>query len=75
MLNKDEIIDLASKPLSLQSFLQVLDLYAACALITALLQFSYAVLVGTFPFNAFLAGFFCCIGVFVLTGNLNDLQL
>jgi hypothetical protein len=31
------------------------------------LQFVYAKLVGTFPFNAFLAGFFCCVGTFVLT--------
>lgn len=27
----------------------------------------YAKLVGTFPFNSFLAGFFCCVGTFVLT--------
>jgi oligosaccharyltransferase complex subunit epsilon len=30
----------------------------------------YAKLVGTFPFNAFLAGFFCCVGTFVLTLSL-----
>lgn len=35
-----------------------------------LLQFVYAKLVGTFPFNAFLAGFFCCVGSFVLTVGL-----
>lgn len=34
------------------------------------LQFVYAKLVGTFPFNAFLAGFFCCVGSFVLTLSL-----
>jgi hypothetical protein len=33
-------------------------------------QFVYAKLVGTFPFNAFLAGFFCCVGTFVLTLSL-----
>ena len=49
------------------NFLQVLDLFCVCAVATALLQFVYALLVGTFPFNAFLAGFFCCIGSFVLT--------
>ena len=48
---------------------QVLDLFSACALLTALAQFSYAILIGSFPFNAFLAGFFCCIGSFVLTGE------
>jgi oligosaccharyltransferase complex subunit epsilon len=30
----------------------------------------YAKAVGTFPFNAFLAGFFCCVGSFVLTLSL-----
>lgn len=30
----------------------------------------YAKLVGTFPFNSFLAGFFCCVGTFVLTVGL-----
>jgi oligosaccharyltransferase complex subunit epsilon len=46
---------------------QILDLYCASALCTALVQFVYAFVVGTFPFNAFLAGFFCCVGSFVLT--------
>lgn len=49
--------------------MQVLDAFSACALLTALIQFVYALLVGSFPFNAFLAGFFCCIGSFVLTGE------
>lgn len=35
-----------------------------------MLQFVYAKLVGTFPFNAFLASFFCCIGSAVLTPGL-----
>ena len=26
-------------------------------------------LMGTFPFNSFLAGFLCCAGFFVLTGK------
>eukprot|EP00890_Picochlorum_soloecismus_P001755 jgi/Picsp_1/2580/NSC_00811-R1_dolichyl-diphosphooligosaccharide--protein glycosyltransferase subunit dad1 len=47
--------------------IKVLDAFAATALTTALLQFLYALLVGSFPFNAFLAGFFSCIGSFVLT--------
>ena len=33
------------------------------------LQFVYAKLVGTFPFNSFLAGFFCCVGAFVVSGG------
>ena len=30
-------------------------------------QFVYVLIVGTFPFNAFLSGFLCCLGVFVCT--------
>lgn len=37
----------------------------ACAVV----QFAYVLLVGTFPFNSFLSGFFCSIGFFVLTGE------
>ena len=47
--------------------LRLLDAYGACSLLTAALLFLYANLVGTFPFNAFLAAFFCCLGCFVLT--------
>ena len=50
--------------------LVVLDAYAACALGTAAILFLYANLLGTFPFNAFLAAFFCCLGCFVLTLSL-----
>lgn len=39
------------------------------------LQFLYANLVGSFPFNAFLAGFFCCLSAFVLTGEQQLLLL
>lgn len=49
---------------------KVLDLFSVCSLATALVQFLYAFTMGTFPFNAFLAGFFCCIGSFVLTGKI-----
>ena len=31
-------------------------------------QFAYVMLVGTFPFNGFLAGFLSSIGFFALTG-------
>ena len=43
---------------------------ACCPSLAPLLQFVYAKAVGTFPFNAFLAGFFCCVGSFVLTLSL-----
>ena len=35
-----------------------------------LLQCLYCSMVGTFPFNAFLAGLFSCVGMFVLTMSL-----
>lgn len=34
------------------------------------LQFVYVILVGNFPFNAFLGGFISCVGQFVLTVSL-----
>ncbi len=34
------------------------------------MQFAYLLLVGSFPFNSFLAGFFSCVGFFVLTGEV-----
>ena len=37
--------------------------------VSAELQFVYLLLVGSFPFNSFLAGFFSCVGFFVLTGE------
>lgn len=49
------------------SKIKILDAFAVYALATAALQFIYMRLVGSFPFNAFLAGFLACIGFFVLT--------
>lgn len=34
-------------------------------------QFVYCMLVGSFPFNSFLAGFSSTVGAFVLTGKLS----
>eukprot|EP00897_Mesotaenium_endlicherianum_P004779 jgi/Mesen1/4329/ME000022S03621 len=46
--------------------LKAIDLLVLYALLTALVQFAYMALVGSFPFNAFLAGIFSCIGTAVL---------
>ncbi|GFR46726.1 hypothetical protein Agub_g8349 [Astrephomene gubernaculifera] len=46
---------------------KVLDAFLLYALATAGVQFAYMLLVGSFPFNAFLAGFLSCIGFFALT--------
>eukprot|EP01025_Chloroclados_australasicus_P024764 TRINITY_DN2483_c0_g1_i1.p4 TRINITY_DN2483_c0_g1~~TRINITY_DN2483_c0_g1_i1.p4 ORF type:complete len:113 (-),score=4.78 TRINITY_DN2483_c0_g1_i1:521-859(-) len=49
------------------STLRLLDAFIVCAGLTAALQFTYMLMFGSFPFNAFLAGFFGCLGFLVLT--------
>lgn len=49
--------------------LKLLDTFLAYVLCTGVVQMIYCLLVGNFPFNAFLAGFICTVGVFVLTGK------
>eukprot|EP00891_Asterochloris_glomerata_P000019 jgi/Astpho2/19/e_gw1.00001.65.1_t len=46
---------------------QVLDCFLVYAVLTGAVQFAYAFLLGSFPFNSFLAGMASCIGFFVLT--------
>ncbi|XP_014207814.1 dolichyl-diphosphooligosaccharide--protein glycosyltransferase subunit DAD1 [Copidosoma floridanum] len=46
--------------------LKILDSYLIYIVITAVYQFIYCSLVGTFPFNSFLSGFICCVACFVL---------
>lgn len=50
--------------------LKLIDAYLFYILITGILQFIYCLLVGTFPFNAFLAGFCSTVASFVLAGKL-----
>lgn len=40
--------------------------YLLAVLLTGVFQFVYVLLVGTFPFNSFLAGFLSCVTSFVL---------
>jgi len=47
--------------------LKIIDIYLTYILFTGIIQFVYCVLVGTFPFNSFLAGFLSAVGSFVLT--------
>ncbi|RLN94469.1 hypothetical protein BBJ28_00005381 [Nothophytophthora sp. Chile5] len=49
--------------------IKLIDGFLAYVLATGVLQFIYCALVGTFPFNSFLAGFVCTVGVFVLAGK------
>ncbi|XP_053529659.1 dolichyl-diphosphooligosaccharide--protein glycosyltransferase subunit dad1 [Ictalurus punctatus] len=46
--------------------LKVIDAYLLYMLMTGAFEFLYCLLVGTFPFNSFLAGFISCIGSFTL---------
>ncbi|KAI8869976.1 DAD-domain-containing protein [Ramicandelaber brevisporus] len=50
--------------------LQLIDAYMVFILITGIAQFVYCVLVGTFPYNAFLAGFGSTVASFVFAANL-----
>jgi len=46
--------------------LKIVDSYLLYILLTGIIQFVYCCLVGTFPFNSFLAGFVSCVGSFIL---------
>lgn len=50
--------------------LRMIDAVLAYVLWAGVVQFVYALAVGWFPFNAFLAGFLSCVSVFVLTVSL-----
>ena len=49
--------------------LKLVDAYLAYVMFTGIILFVYCCIVGTFPFNSFLAGFISCVGSFVLAGN------
>jgi hypothetical protein len=52
------------------SKIKLIDFYLSYILITGVIQFAYCLLVGTFPFNSFLAGFISTVGCFVMTGSV-----
>ncbi|CAF9910655.1 oligosaccharyltransferase complex subunit epsilon [Imshaugia aleurites] len=49
---------------------KLIDVFMAFLVVVGGLQFVYCVLVGNYPFNAFLAGFGATVGQFVLTASL-----
>ena len=49
--------------------LKLVDAYMFGILLTGILQFVYCCMVGTFPFNSFLAGFISTVASFVLAGK------
>ena len=63
----NELADKYKKETTSQiKFLDSFIIFSACV---AILQAAYCFLVGTYPFNAFLAGFFCSLGCCVISGN------
>ena len=52
---------------------QLVDAFLLWTIATAAAQLVYVMLVGTFPFNAFLSSFFCHVGLFALGGALSGL--
>jgi len=48
--------------------LLIVDALIAYCVATGLIQFLFVVFVGTFPFNSFLSGLLCHIGLFSLAG-------
>lgn len=50
--------------------LKLVDAYLAYILLTGIVQFAYCLIVGTFPFNSFLAGFLSTVASFVLGCSL-----
>ncbi|RLV90450.1 Dolichyl-diphosphooligosaccharide--protein glycosyltransferase subunit DAD1 [Spathaspora sp. JA1] len=55
---------------SLTPRLKLIDSFLVFLVALGVLQFIYVLIVGNFPFNAFLAGFISCVGQFVLTVSL-----
>lgn len=49
--------------------LKLIDIYLVYIMLSGIFQFIYMVTVGTFPYNAFLAGFISTVGSFVLAGT------
>ncbi|ORY84921.1 DAD family-domain-containing protein [Protomyces lactucae-debilis] len=52
--------------------LKLIDMFMAFLIATGVLQFMYCLIVGNYPFNAFLAGFIATIGQFVLCAGLRS---
>ncbi|KAI0288237.1 DAD family-domain-containing protein [Russula brevipes] len=54
------------------SRLKFIDAFLVFLVLSGVIQFVYCVLVTSFPFNAFLAGFASSVGQFVLTASLRS---
>ena len=52
--------------------LRLIDVFMLFLMLSGITQFIYCVLVGNYPFNAFLAGFSSTVGQFVLLAGLRS---
>jgi oligosaccharyltransferase complex subunit epsilon len=50
--------------------LKIIDSYLLFVLFSGITVFVYMVIVGNFPYNAFLSGFASTVGTFILAANL-----
>ena len=66
----DNIVDVYRRETLLDPKVALMDAMMLCSLSTAAIQITYLMLVGSFPFNSFLASFLCCLGVFAFTASL-----
>ncbi|KAN0140326.1 defender against death DAD protein [Lactarius tabidus] len=57
---------------STTSRLKFIDAFLVFLILSGVIQFVYCILVTSFPFNAFLAGFGSTVGQFVLTASLRS---
>jgi oligosaccharyltransferase complex subunit epsilon len=57
---------------STHSRLKFIDAFLVFLILSGVIQFVYCILVTSFPFNAFLAGFGSTVGQFVLTASLRS---
>jgi oligosaccharyltransferase complex subunit epsilon len=53
---------------STTTMIKAIDTFLVFIVLSGIIQFVYMALVGTFPFNAFLSGFACSVGLFCNTG-------
>ncbi|KAI8893814.1 defender against cell death 1 [Globomyces pollinis-pini] len=51
-------------------FIKLIDVFLVFVMLTGVVQFIYMIMAGTYPYNAFLSGFACSVGMFVNTANL-----
>jgi oligosaccharyltransferase complex subunit epsilon len=56
--------------LKTDSTLLIIDALLVFIMFTGIIQFIYMCIVGTYPYNAFLSGFGCSVGMFVNTANM-----